>query len=134
MTTTTAPQPEQGQMVRLVADKGLAKVLLPRVDSGNASACEREIGKCLTPYHGETFPAQTATEVITFKLHKKADRWEGKNVSYRYVFEEIKRSPATNQGGVVLEEPQAVANGSGLLLNEILDDPQWQTYQPEKLS
>ena len=126
------------ELGRLVAGKGLAKVLLPRVDSGNASACEREIGKCLTPYHGETFTAPTATETITYKLHKKADRWEGKNVSYRYVFEEIKRSPATNQGGVVLEEPQvvpqAVANGSGLLLNEILDDPQWQTYQPEKLS
>jgi hypothetical protein len=96
------------ELGRLVVEKGLAKVLLPRVDAGNASACEREIGKCLTPYLGETFSAQTATEVITFKLHKKADRWVGNNTSFRYVFEEIKRSPAANQGGVVLEEPQGV--------------------------
>ena len=68
---------------------------------------------------------------------KKADRWEGKSVSYRYVFEEIKRSPATNQSGVVLEEPQSLPQGvapGGLLLNDMLDDPKWQGYQPEKLS
>ena len=125
------------ELGRLVADKGLNKVLLPGVDSGNLAACEREIGRRLTPYADETFTAPTATQTITYKLRKKADRWEGKSVSYRYVFEEIKRSPATNQSGVVLEEPQSLPQGvspGGLLLNDILDDPKWQGYQPEKLS
>jgi hypothetical protein len=106
---------------KLVVDKGLDKVLLPRGDASSLAACQREIGRCLTPYDGETFTAPTATETITYKLLKKADRWEGsKNVSFRYVFEEIKRSPATNQGGVVLEEPQAVNGSSGRLLADML--------------
>lgn len=47
---------------KLAVDKGLGKDLMPRVDSSNPSACEREIGRCLTPYVGETFTAHTATE------------------------------------------------------------------------
>jgi len=90
------------ELGKLVADKALDKVLLPGVDSSNRAACEREIGRRLTPYDGESFTAPTATETITYRLVKKADRWGGKNVSYRYVFEEIKRGPATSQGGVML--------------------------------
>ena len=111
---------------KLVADKALDKALLPGVDSSNLAACEREIGRRLTPYVGETFTASTATETITYKLQKKADRWGGKNVSFRYVFEEVKRSPVTNQGGVALEEQQAVPTGSDVVLNAILDDPKWK--------
>ena len=108
---------------RLVVEKGLEKVLLPRGDSSSLAACQREIGRCLTPYDGETFTAPTATETITYKLLKKADRWEGgKNVSYRYVFEEVKRSPATNQGGVVLEEPQGTGTSGARSLNDVLED------------
>jgi hypothetical protein len=119
---------------KLVADKALDKVLLPGVDSSNRAACEREIGRRLTPYAEDTFTAPTATETITYRLVKKADRWGGKNVSYRYVFEEVGRGPATNQGGVVLEEPTpAGAIGGGLSLNAILDDPRWKEYQGDRL-
>ncbi len=99
---------------RLAVRKGLAGVLLPKGDSTNPAACEREIGRCLTPFDGETFTAPTATETITYKLLKKADRWAGgSNVSYRYVFEEVKRTPATNTGGVTLEEPHRPGAGGG---------------------
>lgn len=102
------------ELGKLVGDKALDKVLLPGVDSSNRAACEREIGRRLTPYDGETFTAPTANEVITYKLTKKADRWDGKNVSFRYLFEEVKRSPATNQGGVVLEEQQTVTSSNAV--------------------
>jgi hypothetical protein len=116
---------------RLVADKGLTKALLPGVDSSNPAACEREIGRRLTPYDGDTFAAPTATETITYRLLKKADRWGGKNVSYRYVFEEVRRTPASHQSGVVLEEqPAAGTLSGGDSLNAILDDPK---YQADKL-
>jgi hypothetical protein len=91
-------------LARLVVEKGLGRDLLPRADASNPSACEREIGRCLTPYDGETFTASTAAETVTYKLHKRADRWEGKHVSCRYLFEEVERGPASNRGGVVLEE------------------------------
>lgn len=112
---------------KLVVDKGLDKTLVPRVS--NEAAVEREIGRRLSPYDGETFTVCTATETITYKLHKKADRWTtgSDNVSYRYVFEEIKRSPATNPNGVVLEEPQKVEPQKVPgLLNDLLLDPKWE--------
>lgn len=115
---------------KLVADKALDKVLLPGVDSSNRAACEREIGRRLTPYDGETFTAPTATENITYKLIKKADRWEGKHVSYRYVFEEVRRSPATNLGGVVLEEHQRVTTTCNALFDVNLDQYQPKTELP----
>jgi hypothetical protein len=94
------------ELGKLVADQALDKVLLPGVDSSNRSACEREIGKRLSPFDRETFTAPTATENIIYRLLKKSNRWGGKNTSFRYVFEEVRRVPATNQGGVVLEEQQ----------------------------
>lgn len=121
------------ELGKLVTDKALEKVLLPGVDSGNIAACEREIGRRLTPYVGESFSAPTATETITYKLLKKADRWEGKNVSYRYVFEEIKRTPKTTENGVVLEEPQTTPSINTVPLNDLLDDPKWKQFQGDKL-
>jgi hypothetical protein len=99
---------------RLVADKALDKAILPGVDSSNLTACEREIGGRLTPYDGETFIAPTASETISYRLLKKADRWGGKNVSFRYVFEEVRRTPTMDHGGVVLEEQQSVPTGSNV--------------------
>jgi hypothetical protein len=122
------------ELGKLVADRGLGKALLPGVDSSNPAACEREVGRRLTPYVGETFTAPTATETITYRLLKKADRWGGKNVSCRYVFEEVRRAAATGQGGVALEEqPPAGTVGAGVSLDTILDDPRWKEYQGDRL-
>jgi hypothetical protein len=101
------------ELGKLVADMALNKALLPGISS-NRAACEREIGRRLSPYVGETFTAPTATETISYRLTKKADRWEGKHVSNRYVFEEVKRTPVTNQGGVMLEEQAPDASGDGI--------------------
>ena len=81
---------------------------------------------------GESFSAPTATETISYKLHKKADRWEGRNVSYRYLFKEVKRTPKTTESGVVLEEPQTTPSTSGLSLNSILADPKWKDFDTEE--
>lgn len=121
------------ELGKLVADMALNKVLLPGVDSGNSAACEREIGRRLTPYVDESFTAPTATETITFNLHKKAERWEGKHVSYRYLFEVVKRTSKTTENGVVLEEPQTTLSMSSIPLNALLDDPKWKQYQGDKL-
>jgi hypothetical protein len=112
------------ELGNLVAVNALDKVLLPGVDSSKRAACEREIGRRLTPYVGETFTAPTATETISYRLSKKADRWVGETVSYRYIFEEVKRIAATNQGGVVLEEHQSNAGGDDNSLNTLLDQSQ----------
>jgi hypothetical protein len=115
---------------KLVADKGLDKMLLPGIGPSNLSAYEREIGRRLTPYVGETFTASTATETIAYKLHKKADRWSGKHVSFRYVFEEVKRAQAKDRGGVALEE-QVASTGGDTVSNSIFDDPALKEFLPE---
>lgn len=108
----------------LVVEKGLHKVLLPRVDASSYAACEREIGRRLSPYEGETFSVATATETITYRLHKKAARWDEKNVSYRYLFEELGRTPTTHPGGVVLEEyPQGETVVPGVGVWEETEEP-----------
>ncbi len=91
------------ELGKLVVKKGLNKILLKKVDSSNLAACEREIGRQLTPFIGQSFTASTATETITYKLDKKAARWTGKHVSLRDLFEEIKRTPKTTDNGVNLE-------------------------------
>jgi hypothetical protein len=119
------------ELGRLVVEKGLNKVLLPGVDSSNPAACEREIGRQLTPYHGESFTATTATETITYRLIRTPKRWVGKNTSYRYVFKEAGRSRVTNQGGVVgvvlEEQPPARTVGVKVSsLNAIPNDPKYR--------
>ena len=53
-----------GDMAKIAVSQGLAKTLLPKVDSANEAACQRAMGVMLSPYVGETFSARTATERI----------------------------------------------------------------------
>lgn len=95
------------KLADLVTRYGLHKDLM--VDGSNAVLCAKMLGERLTAYLGETFTAQTAGEKITYKLSKKATHWDGTKspVQRRYIFEEISRIARDDQGGHVLEEPQA---------------------------
>lgn len=78
--------------------------------------------EAVEPVEGQTQPDKPAIDwfqerplhqnflvLAGYQINKRADRWEGKHVSRRYVFTEVRRMPNTNANGVVLEESQAPA-------------------------
>jgi hypothetical protein len=95
-------------LAKLLTDNGLHKDLV--VDGSNPALCAKMLGEKLTAYLGETFTVQTASEKITYKLSKKAARWNGNKspVQRRYIFEEINRRHREDEGGHVLEEPHTL--------------------------
>ena len=75
-----------GQIAQIAVNQGLAKILMARVDASNEAACQRAMGLTLSPYVGETFVAQTATERITYQLKKQQGRFGDKLPHNRYWF------------------------------------------------
>lgn len=116
-------------LAKVITDNGLHKDL--GIDGSNATQCAKMLGEKLTAHIGMTFSAETASEKITYKLSKKATHWDGKKspVQRRYIFEEISRQAREDQGGHVLEEPQATEIPS----IPVLDDPDLAQYQPENI-
>jgi hypothetical protein len=96
-----------GDLAKIAVALGLQKTILPGVDPRNEPARQRQMGKTLSPYVGETFTASTASQRIVYRLKKHQDRFDGKHPHYRYAFEEISRETvdADTLGGLVLEEP-----------------------------
>jgi len=94
-----------GDMAKIAVTQGLAKILLPNVDSSNNAACQRAMGVILSPFVGETFSVRTATEQITYRLRKPQGRFEDASPHYRYQFEEASRKVAKDDAAMVLEEP-----------------------------
>ena len=100
-------QPKRAaEIARIAIAQGLAKVLLAKVDTSNDSACEREIGIKLSPFHDEIFSVRTASEQIVYRLRKQKGRFSVGKPHFRYSFEEIGRTPITDDApnGLVLEE------------------------------
>lgn len=116
-----------GVLAKIAVTQGLAKTLLPNVDSSNEAACQRAMGVTLSPYVGETFSARTATERITYRLRKQEGRFGEPHPHYRYLFEEIGREAISGDSpsGVVLEE-RSMANNFPLIEG-------LEAYQPEVL-
>jgi hypothetical protein len=98
-----------GQLVEIVREQGLAKTLLPGVDTANAASSERAIGAMLKPYLGESFTVTTPEERISYCLRKKQGRFGGPHPHYRYTFEEVDRKAVTEDGhGLVLEMTDSI--------------------------
>ena len=118
-----------GDMAKIAVSQGLAKTLLPKVDSANEAACQRAMGVMLSPYVGETFSARTATERITFRLRKQEGRFGEAHPHYRYTFEEVGRAAASEDApnGLVLEE----RSGTDNLLR--VEDFDLDRYKPESI-
>lgn len=117
-------------LAKIAVTQGLAKTLLPNVDSANQAACERALGMAVKSYIGETFTAVTATSKITFRLHKKQGRFDEKHPHFRYVFEEVSRQAAVAQDldGLVLEEKP-----TSPMLYAPADDLDLNNEQPEAI-
>ena len=122
-------------LAKLAAQQGLAKTLLPGVDTGNEAACQRAIGVTLSPYVGETFTARSATVRVAYRLKKTEGRFGSPTPHFRYSFEEVKREAVSKNdlGGVVLEEvgqtPPQEAHGRHP--NQINQPPDLNQYQPK---
>ena len=80
-----------GEIAKLVVSQGLAKTLLPNVDSSNEAARQRAMGVVLSPYVGETFVARTSSEKMTYRLRKQEGRFGEPYPHFRYSFEEVGR-------------------------------------------
>jgi hypothetical protein len=100
-----------GELAKLAIQLGLQKVLLPGTDPANISACEREIGKMLSPYVHETFSVHEPSGDnrwirITYRLLKTQRRWDNGSPHYRYEFKEESKETITGEPqGVILERP-----------------------------
>ncbi len=121
-----------GDLAEIVKAQGLRKALLPGAEPSNEPACERAMGKTLSPYVGETFTATIAAEVIVYRLKKQQGRFGGQSPHFRYAFEEVSRVPVTDDasGGLVLEDPSGKSSDD----RDLSDDADLSEYEPEVLA
>jgi hypothetical protein len=86
------------ELVRLAAELGLTKRLIPEADRDSPASQKRGLGVTLWRHRDEIFHAGTEDEIVVTKLLKARRRFDGGEPQTRYMFEVLKREPLPADG------------------------------------